>query len=114
MTNGGNLWFDVIDGTILIIEDDEGVARLQQRRLERAGYHVVTAGTAEEALQKLKAGGVELVLLDYRLPGNRTGLDVYAQLQRTGYALPVIMVTGFSDEATVIKALRAGVRDFVT
>jgi two-component system cell cycle sensor histidine kinase/response regulator CckA len=100
-------------GTILIVEDDEGVARLQQRRLERAGYAVVSAGTAAEGLQKL-THGIELILLDYRLPGNCTGLDVYAQLKSAGHDLPVIMVTGFSDEATVIRALRAGVRDFVT
>src|SRR5437899_8909262 len=49
------------DGTILIIEDDEGVARLQQRRLERAGYHALCTGNAEEAMEKIKLGGVELV-----------------------------------------------------
>jgi two-component system cell cycle sensor histidine kinase/response regulator CckA len=57
---------------------------------------------------------VDLVILDYRLPGERTGLDVYGELKTAGFNLPVIMVTGFSDEATVIKALRSGVRDFVT
>jgi PAS domain S-box-containing protein len=99
---------------VLIVEDDPGVARLQQRRLERAGYTVVSVGTAEEGMLKLAQGGVELVLLDYRLPGGRTGLDVYAAMQAAGHDLPVIIVTGFSEEATVIKALRAGVRDFVT
>jgi PAS domain S-box-containing protein len=101
-------------GRVLIIEDDAGVARLQQRRLERAGYTVISAGAAEEGMEKLAQGGVELILLDYRLPGNRTGLDVYAELKAARHDIPVIMVTGFSDEATVIKALRAGVRDFVT
>jgi PAS domain S-box-containing protein len=102
------------NGTVLIVEDDEGVARLQQRRIERAGHNVSTAGTIEEAMAKIKAGGVLLILLDYRLPGERTGLDVYAQLKATGHDIPVIMVTGYGDEATVIQALRAGVRDFVT
>jgi len=101
-------------GTVLIIEDDAGVARLQQRRLERVGYQVVSAGTAEEGVEKLKAGNVDLVLLDYRLPGNLTGLDVYARLKETGQDVPVILVTGFSDEIMVIQALRVGVRDFVT
>src|SRR6267143_4031207 len=102
------------NGSVLIVEDDEGVARLQQRRIERAGHNVSTAGTIEEAMAKIKAGGVLLILLDYRLPGERTGLDVYAQLKATGHDIPVIMVTGYGDEATVIQALRAGVRDFVT
>lgn len=99
---------------VLIIEDDAGVCRLQQRRLERAGYTVLSAGTAEEGVQRLGQGGVDLVLLDYRLPGERTGLEVYAQLKEAGYDLPVILVTGYSDEAVVVRALRAGVRDFVT
>lgn len=101
-------------GVVLIVEDDAGVARLQQRRLERAGYEVVVAGTAEEGLRRLEQGGVDLVLLDYRLPGDRTGLEIYAQLKEAGYDLPVILVTGFSEEAMVVRALRAGVRDFVT
>jgi PAS domain S-box-containing protein len=101
-------------GTILIVEDDVGVAKLQRRRLERAGYRVTCAVTADEAWRRIKRGGVELVLLDYRLPGEETGLDFYTRLKESGHDLPVILVTGFSDEATVVKALRAGVRDFVT
>jgi hypothetical protein len=100
--------------TVLVVEDDPGVAKLQQRCLERAGYHVTATGTAEEALERVEQGGVALVVLDYRLPGGRTGLDLYAQLRATSRDLPVILVTGFGDEATVILALRAGVRDFVT
>ncbi len=101
-------------GVVLIVEDDAGVARLQQRRLERAGYEVVVSGTAEDGLRRLEQGGVDLILLDYRLPGDRTGLEIYAQLKEAGHDLPVILVTGFSEEAMVVRALRAGVRDFVT
>ena len=54
-------------GTVLIVEDDPGVARLQQRRLERAGYTVVCAGTAKEGMQKLTQGGVELGPVDIPL-----------------------------------------------
>jgi PAS domain S-box-containing protein len=102
------------NGRILILEDDPGVARLQQRRLERAGYTVLTTLTPEEALGRLRQGGVDLLVLDYRLPREVNGLDFYAQLKEAGHDLPVILVTGFSEDATVIRALRAGVRDFVT
>jgi PAS domain S-box-containing protein len=100
--------------TILVVEDDPGVARLQRRHLERAGYRVLTAATAEEGLQRVRSCGIDLIVLDYKLPSDHTGLEFHEQLKEAGYQLPVIMVTGFSDEATVIKALRAGVRDFVT
>jgi PAS domain S-box-containing protein len=100
--------------TILIVEDDPGVATLERRRLERAGYAAVLAADADAALQALRRQPVDLILLDYRLPGDVDGLEFYAQTRAAGYNLPVILVTGFSNEATVIKALRAGVRDFVT
>lgn len=54
-----------------------------------------------------------MVLLDQSLP-DITGLEFYERLKAGGYDLPVIMVTGLSDEATVVEALRAGVSDFVT
>lgn len=55
-----------------------------------------------------------MILLDYRLPGGADGLDFYERLEAAGYDPPVILVTGFGNEATAIQALRVGVRDFVT
>ena len=100
--------------TILIVEDDHGVAHLEQRRLARAGYATLIAPTPQAALDLLKQNQVALILLDYRLPGNVDGLDFYTQIKALGLDLPVILVTGFGNEATVIRALRIGVRDFVT
>lgn len=100
--------------TILIVEDDDVTAALERRCLERAGHKVITALTANEAEEKVLQGEIDLILLDYTLPMGMTGLDFYMNLKGKGQDLPVIMVTAFSDEATIIKALRAGVRDFVT
>jgi signal transduction histidine kinase len=99
--------------TILVVEDDDGVARLQQRRLERAGYAVHVAPTADRALARVRAGGVALLVLDHRLSGAEDGLGLYARLKAEGYDPPVILVTGYADDATVVRALRAGVRDYV-
>ena len=100
--------------TILIIDDDPISALMERRSLVRAGYTVEIAATPAEALHKINHGGVALIVLDYRLGGAVTGLDFYAQLKAAGHDLPVIMVTGMSDEPTVIEALRAGVNDFVS
>ncbi|MDC4203907.1 MAG: EAL domain-containing protein [Candidatus Manganitrophus sp.] len=105
---------DKLQETILIVEDDETTAVLERRCLERAGYNILTAATAEEGEEKVVQEEIDLVLLDYTLPKGMTGLDFYMNLKAKGQDLPVIMVTAFSDEATIIKALRAGVRDFVT
>jgi DNA-binding NtrC family response regulator len=100
--------------SILIVEDDEGIAYLQCRVLERAGYRAKSVATEKAALEFLAQEDVDLVILDYRLPGERTGLHLYAAMKEAGHEVPVIVVTGFSDEMTVIRALRAGVRDFVS
>ncbi len=101
-------------GSILVVDDDPATARLHQKHLERAGYRIAVAETAEAASLAIADGGVELVVLDYRLSGELTGLEYYVHLKAAGFQLPVIMVTGFSQQSTVIEALRLGVRDFVT
>lgn len=101
-------------GKILVVEDDVGIAALERKRLERAGNSVIAVATTEEAMAEIQKGGVELLVLDYMLPGGTTGLDFYEQIKNAGFNLPIIMVTGLSDEATIVKALRAGVHDFIT
>jgi PAS domain S-box-containing protein len=97
---------------ILIIEDDPGVATLQRRRLERANFRVEVATTVPAALDVLRRGDVDLVVMDYRLD-TTSGLDLHRQMKAAGHDVPVIMVTGTPDDATVIEAMRAGIRDFV-
>ncbi|MBV9123125.1 MAG: SpoIIE family protein phosphatase [Planctomycetes bacterium] len=101
-------------GTVLVVEDDAAMARLERRVLERQGYRVLVAATPAEALVLLDQEEVKVLVLDQRLPGGVTGLEFYTELKDKGRDLPVILVTGFSDEATMVLALRAGVRDFIT
>ena len=98
---------------VLIVEDDAATATLEQRRLERAGYSVTRAATAEEALAVVRGGDVALAVLDLRLPGDTSGLELYERWKAEGKAVPAILVTGFADQAVAIRALRAGIRDFV-
>ncbi len=99
--------------TLLIVEDDLGLARLQQRRLERAGYAVLTSASAEEAAQRAKHGDIDLFILDQRLPGGVSGLELYRRLKANGLDVPAILVTGLREDELLLEALRAGVRDFV-
>lgn len=98
---------------VLIVEDDAGVAALERRGLERAGYETVVAATADEALAELRTGRVTLAVLDLRLDGELSGLDLYERVRADGLDLPVILVTAFADQTVAIRALRAGVRDVV-
>src|SRR5271166_3396070 len=99
--------------TILLVEDDQGLARLEQLRLERAGHTLVTVTTAEEGLRKVIEGGIDLILLDQKLSSEVSGLEFFRQVKDAGYQVPAILVTGFQDENLLVEALRAGVRDFV-
>jgi signal transduction histidine kinase len=99
--------------TLLVVEDDPGVARLQQVRLERAGYRVVAAATAAAALDHVRRGGIDLLLLDQNLPGGASGLQLYQQMKAAGHDLPAILVTSLTGDSIVLQALRAGVFDFV-
>jgi PAS domain S-box-containing protein len=99
--------------SVLIVEDDEGVAILERKALERRGFRVSRVTTGAEALDAIKHESHDLVVMDYRLPDSTTGLDLLAKMKVLGHELPIIMVTGFSNEATAIEALRQGVRDFV-
>lgn len=97
----------------MIVEDDAGVARLEQNELERRGYAVRVFGCAESALAQADLHAADCWLIDHGLPNNRTGLELVATLRENGVEAPVILVTGTDDPQVVLLALRAGVRDFV-
>jgi signal transduction histidine kinase/methylmalonyl-CoA mutase cobalamin-binding subunit len=100
-------------GTILVLEDDPGIGRLQTRQLERAGHRVALAATTARAREILHDENVTLLILDYQLAEPTNGLEFYRSLLDEGCDVPAILVTGFGDEARVIEAMRAGVRDFI-
>jgi PAS domain S-box-containing protein len=96
------------------VEDDEGVAILQRRALERRGFTVATAMNLADAFAAVRDNlAFDLIVTDYRLNGD-SGLELLTKIHALGRdAPPVIVVTGFSDESTAIEAIRCGARDFV-
>lgn len=99
--------------TLLLLEDDPGVARLERLRLERAGYAVATAMTAEDGLRMVADGGIDLIVMDQQLSPGTSGLEFFRQVKAAGHNVPAILVTGMQEENLLVEALRAGVRDFV-
>jgi PAS domain S-box-containing protein len=98
---------------VLIVDDDVDLATLQARQLKRAGYEVTVATTVDEALASVRRDAPNLVVLDLRLADGASGLELYERMRADGPNVPAILVTAFPDQAVAIKALRAGVRDFV-
>lgn len=82
--------------TVLVLDDEPLVRRTMNRFLASYGYAAVEAATFEEAIDVLRTTKVFAVILDVRLPGRHTGLDVIAPLrERPEFAdIPVIVMTG--------------------
>src|SRR6478735_1436080 len=99
--------------TVLAVDDQPQNLRLLDAVLAPRGYTVLQAGSGEEALQTLRAGGVDLVLLDIVMPG----IDGYEVCRRiradpdTAF-LPIVMITASGDQEKV-NAIQAGADDFV-
>jgi signal transduction histidine kinase len=100
-------------GTVLVLEDDPGIGRLQRLQLERAGFRVELTTSTSEARSRLVGHRIDLLVLDYQLSEPTNGLEFYRALQRESRELPAILVTGYGDESRIIEAMRAGVRDFI-
>jgi PAS domain S-box-containing protein len=99
--------------TILVVDDDESVERLECAQLERAGYCVRIASSSAAALETARTCEIDLAVVDMQLDGPISGLELLAEFQALGMTFPVIIVTAHSEEATIIQALRAGVSDFI-
>jgi DNA-binding response OmpR family regulator len=96
---------------LLVVDDSMDHRALISRRLTSAGMQVRTAGTAQEALDQVDE--VDLVLLDYRLPGVE-GLDLLRLIRDRPAAPSVIMVTGAGSTEVAVDAMRAGAINYVS
>ncbi len=102
--------------TTLIVEDESDLRLMTRMILEsRGGFEVLEAESGAEALALLDRTAIDLVLLDIRLP-DMEGWDILDRLSEQGRfpALPVVMVTAHSTPSTAERALRQGVRAYVT
>ena len=97
---------------ILYMEDDPGLARLFEKRLERAGYVVDVAHDGEEGLAMWAAGAYGVLAVDQQMPVY-SGLDVIRILASQGPLPPTIMITGTGSERTAVEAMKLGAVDYV-
>jgi signal transduction histidine kinase/FixJ family two-component response regulator len=100
-----------LDGVrVLVVDDSIDHQMFMRRCLTRVGMQASGASTAVEAMASL--GGVDLVLLDYRLPGT-SGIELLDQIQQRPNPPSVIMVTGIGSIDVAVAAMRGGAVDFV-
>jgi CheY-like chemotaxis protein len=89
---------------ILLVEDEFFIALLLQMSLERSGYEVGDpVSTGEEAIKCVAQERPDVVLMDIRLAGALDGIEAAREIVAR-YAVPIIFMTGYSDEETVKQA----------
>ena len=98
---------------ILLVDDEPLNLDLLEQELTDLGYGVEKAESGRAALEKLAVTPVDLVLLDYQMPG-MNGIEVLEEIKKKQLDLPVIMITAYGTIARAVEAIKNGADDFVT
>lgn len=103
-------------GTVLLVEDDQAVRNVARRVLEDEGYHVIAAGTGQEALALVSAPGdppeIDVLVTDVVMPG-MAGPELVQRVRERLPGLPVLYVSGFTERALVAHGVTADATAFL-
>jgi signal transduction histidine kinase len=92
--------------TVLVVEDDVLVRDVLGPALESHGFHVLSAGNADEALQLLAQHRVDIVFSDIVMPGSMNGAKLAELVRRDHPRVPVVLASGYSEHAGVPADIR--------
>lgn len=98
---------------ILVVDDDQDFRWIMSNALRGAEYEVIQAQDGKEAMSLLEKDIPDLVLLDYRMPG-QNGLDVAREMKERIPAVPIIIITAYAEVASAVEAMKMGVYDYIT
>jgi DNA-binding NtrC family response regulator len=103
--------------TVLVVDDDPSVVTSLRLTLKQAGYRCATASGPDEALERLAASDVDLVLQDMNFSRTTTGeegLALLAELKARYPSLPVVLMTAWGSIGLAVRGMQAGAADFIT
>lgn len=98
---------------ILVVDDEQAVRDLLRKTLTMADYDVDAADDGPSAIEKLRAVEYDLLITDLKMPG-MDGLTVIREARKIAPDLRVIIITGYSTEASAIEAINLGVSGYLT
>ena len=98
---------------VLIVEDDEGLAKLLEEEVREIGIGTCAVYDAEQAIKKMRVWKPDLVISDLRLPGS-DGFDLLRQSRAMSPIPSFIVITAFGTVSQAVEALRQGADDFLT
>lgn len=97
---------------VLVVDDDQDLREILKGHLETLGLLIVTASSADEALEKLKQTEFSLVITDLKMVG-MNGIDLCHRISGNYPNLPVLILTAFGTLDVAVEAIRAGAYDFI-
>ena len=98
---------------IMLVDDSRTMRNIQKSVLAQLGYTEITeAADGQDALSKVKATPVDLILLDWNMP-NLDGMGFLKAFRVEDQTTPVIMVTTEAEKGRVVEAIKAGVNNYV-
>jgi DNA-binding NtrC family response regulator len=97
---------------ILIVDDDKDILYLMGESLESAGLEYDLAGSAEEARDRLKRSGYDLIVSDFNMPGE-SGLDLLHYVSVVYSQIPFVLMTGCDDLRIKRESMRMGAHAFI-
>ena len=97
----------MLSASILVVDDDPnslfGICQI----LKDEGYQVVPAGNGKDALEKLKANGINMVITDEKMP-DLTGMELLSEIKKMDPGIPVILITAYGSVSMAVDALKKG------
>ena len=99
--------------TILCVDDEPATGVVLEHHLTRIGHRPLLASSVEDALKTIARTPVDLIVADYRMP-KATGLDLLSVLEKEGYQIPVIIMTGYSSIEHAVISIKSGAIDYLT
>ncbi|MFZ6006535.1 MAG: sigma-54-dependent transcriptional regulator [Nitrospirota bacterium] len=97
---------------ILIVDDEPDICKALEFLLKRDGYAVTSANSGEDAIEKLKTDGFDVVITDLKM-GRVDGIAVLEKAKEINPDMPVIMMTAFASIESAVEAMKRGAADYI-
>ena len=103
----------MIGAKILLVDDEEVFVSNMSKLLTSRGYQVATAHSGDEAIRRLEAQSVDVIVLDLKMPG-MDGLSTLKEIQKLGLFTQTLILTGHGSIDTALEAIKLGAYDYLT
>lgn len=101
-----------MENRVLVVDDEPEICNLLENFLEKEGFKVTTAASAEEALEKIKKEKPKVLLLDIRMPG-MGGIAMMKKVREANPEIAIIIITAVVDQKTAQEVIKLGASDYI-